>query len=46
MKDTKDMKKEYTEPKLEKLGNMIKITQGGGSGTNDPGGPETQKPNW
>ncbi len=38
------MKKEYTEPKLEKLGKMINITQGGGSGTNDPGGPQTAKP--
>jgi len=32
------MKKEYTVPTLEKLGNMIKITQGTTSRTNDPGG--------
>lgn len=38
------MKKEYTIPKLEKLGKMTKVTQGGGSGTNDQGGPETRKP--
>ena len=40
----KFMKKEYTKPKMEKLGNMVQITLGGGSGTNDPGGPETRKP--
>lgn len=32
------MKKEYSAPKLEKLGNMIVITQGAISKTNDPGG--------
>ncbi len=37
------MKKEYAKPKMEKLGNMIKITQGSHSGTNDPGGSQSGK---
>lgn len=38
------MKKEYVKPTIEKLGKMVQITQGGGSGRNDPGGPYSRKP--
>jgi len=37
------MKKEYAVPTLTKLGNMIKITQGTTSKTNDPGGSQGGK---
>lgn len=37
------MGKKYTTPIMKKLGNMIKITQGTASGTNDPGGSQGGK---
>lgn len=37
------MKKEYTQPSISKLGNMVKITQGTTSRTNDPGGSQSGK---
>jgi hypothetical protein len=38
-----EMKKIYVQPKIEKFGNMVKMTLGSTSRTNDPGGSQSGK---
>ena len=38
------IKNTYKTPELTKMGSIVDNTMGGGSGTNDQNGPQTEKP--